>query len=203
MGNKRWKKLYSIRKIANKAWSVFKRDGWVGVWGKVIFLKPRVTRHMWFLSVFERNDYAEWVRRYDTLTDERRVELHASVKTLPVKPLISVVMPVYKTRPEWLIQAIESVRKQIYPHWELCIADDASTDNPSSIISKYTGDRIKYIKLDKNMGYSHAKNIGIKASISEILVMLDADDMLTKNSLSSRYDKIIEGSEVEVWGREI
>ncbi len=43
-------------------------------------------------------------------------------------PLISILMPVYNPSPSVLESAIQSVRAQIYPHWELCIADDASTN---------------------------------------------------------------------------
>ena len=44
------------------------------------------------------------------------------------RPLVSVVTPVYDTDPEWLGRAVESVRRQTYPHWQLCLADDGSTD---------------------------------------------------------------------------
>ena len=47
---------------------------------------------------------------------------------MPRQPLISVLMPVYNPAPDWLRQAIGSVEQQIYPQWELCIADDCSTD---------------------------------------------------------------------------
>ncbi|MCF8233842.1 MAG: glycosyltransferase [Bacteroidales bacterium] len=44
------------------------------------------------------------------------------------KPLISILMPVYNLELPWLKNAFASVEKQIYSNWELCIADDASTD---------------------------------------------------------------------------
>ena len=75
----------------------------------------------------------------------------------------------------------------------MIIVDDASVDNPYKVISRYESDRVIYVPLEKNMGYSHAKNVGIKKSRSEILVMLDADDMLMKRGISVRYEKIMEG----------
>lgn len=76
----------------------------------------------------------------------------------------------------------------------MVIVDDASTDNPEKVISKFSNDsRIKYIRLEENGGYSKAKNIGIKASSSDTIVMLDADDMLTTNSLELRYNKMQKG----------
>src|SRR4051812_14692723 len=62
--------------------------------------------------------YAEWVRRYDTLSPADRDKIRAHVSRLNSTPLISVIMPVYET-PEWALRgAIESIRRQLYPHWE-------------------------------------------------------------------------------------
>lgn len=109
-------------------------------------------------------------------------------------PKVSVITTLYNYR-AYIGDCLKSFCKQDFKDSEIIIVDDASTDNPYSIIQKYMDDcdNIKYIKLNKNMGYSHAKNVGIKASNSEILVMLDADDMLTKNGISIRYKKIQEG----------
>jgi len=107
-------------------------------------------------------------------------------------PKVSVITTLYNYR-NYIKDNIESFLKQDFEDSELIIVDDASTDNPYKIISKYKSDRVKYMRLDKNEGYSHAKNVGIKSCNSDILVMLDADDMLTKNGISVRYNKIMEG----------
>jgi len=105
---------------------------------------------------------------------------------------VSVITTLYNYR-NYIKDCIKSFFKQNFEDSEMVIIDDASTDNPYKTIKKYEGDRLKYICLDKNQGYSYAKNIGIKNCNSEILVMLDADDMLTKDGISVRYKKIIEG----------
>ena len=76
----------------------------------------------------ERRAYQRWIAAYDQL-DERDVRALSSLLQ-PSGPWsrISVVMPVFNTPRAFLVEAIDSVRRQIYPHWELCIADDASTD---------------------------------------------------------------------------
>ena len=51
------------------------------------------------------------------------------LQELPYQPTISILVPVYNTRPAFLEAALRSVLAQVYPHWELCIADDASTDS--------------------------------------------------------------------------
>ncbi len=105
---------------------------------------------------------------------------------------VSVITTLYNYK-DYIIECIESFLSQNFNKAEMIIIDDASTDNPYKNIKKYISGRIKYIKLDRNKGYSYAKNIGIKYSSSEILVMIDADDMLTKNGISIRYKKIKEG----------
>lgn len=98
---------------------------------------------------------------------------------------------------------INSVLHQDYPDWELIIVDDASTDNPWSVlkpyISKYSN--IKYFKHDVNKGYSAAKNTGIINSSGDYLAMLDADDMLTENSLSSRAKILMSSDKLWVHGQ--
>lgn len=105
---------------------------------------------------------------------------------------ISVVTTLYNYR-SYIVDAIQSFLKQSFTDSEMIIVDDASTDYPIEVIKPFISNRVKYIKLESNRGYSYAKNVGIAMSQSELLVMLDADDMLTDSSLKSRYDKIMEG----------
>ena len=134
----------------------------------------------------DRNDYTEWVRRYDTLTDADRQRMRDVQGAFAVQPLISVVMPTYNPKPEWLIEAIESVRGQIYPHWELCIADDAST-NPAirPILERYAAQdgRIKVVFRPKNGHISAASNSALEVATGEWIVLLDHDDLLSENAL--------------------
>jgi len=105
---------------------------------------------------------------------------------------VSVITTLYNYR-KYIHKTIKSFLKQDFNDSEMIIVDDASTDNPYKIIKKYESDRVVYVPLDKNMGYSHAKNVGIKKARSEILVMLDADDMLMQRGIVTRYDKIMNG----------
>ena len=102
-------------------------------------------------------------------------------------PLISVVVPLYNYR-KYIGYCIESILNQTYKYFELIIVDDCSTDNSYSIAKKFEkkDSRIKVIKTNKNYGYSKAKNEGIIRSRGEYIVTLDADDMMTKNSLEIR-----------------
>jgi O-antigen biosynthesis protein len=77
---------------------------------------------------FDRNDYSAWLERYGERLAPSQADHAVLAAWLPEAPLISVVMPVYDPPPQLLREAIASVQRQIYPKWELCIADDASTD---------------------------------------------------------------------------
>ena len=105
---------------------------------------------------------------------------------------VSVITTLYNYK-DYIVDCIKSFLSQDFKDSEMIIVDDNSTDNPYKNIKKYISTRVKYIKLDKNMGYSHAKNVGIKESASDLLVMLDADDITTENGISLRYNKIQEG----------
>jgi hypothetical protein len=71
--------------------------------------------------------YDIWVKNFDTLSQADRDKIRTHISGFERKPPISVIMPVYET-PEWALrEAIDSIRRQLYPYWELCIADDAST----------------------------------------------------------------------------
>ncbi|MGB3191654.1 MAG: glycosyltransferase, partial [Limnoraphis sp.] len=76
-----------------------------------------------------------------------------AVESFRDKPLISVIMPVYNTSERFLREAIQSVIDQVYPNWELCIADDASTRSSiQPILEEYQAkdSRIKVVFRTQN-----------------------------------------------------
>ena len=130
--------------------------------------------------------YPYWVREFDTLTDEARSALHIRSSTFVHKPLVSVLMPVYNPNPIWLAQAIESVRAQIYPKWELCIADDASPDTAiRPLLERYAkaDERIKVVFREENGHISAASNTALALVQGEWVALLDHDDLLPEHAL--------------------
>lgn len=100
--------------------------------------------------------------------------------------LVSIVVTLYNYR-HYIRDLIESVLNQTHTNWELIIVDDGSTDKPMKVIEPYLENkRIRYIRRKVNQGYSSAKNLGIIKAKGEYIVMIDADDMLTKSSLEIR-----------------
>jgi len=125
--------------------------------------------------------YQEWIRRFDTLSYEAILEIREKINRMAEKPTISVVMPVYNPPPELFDQAIQSVLAQVYPYWELCIADDASTDpRIPALIHDYTqkDTRIRAILRKENGHISAASNSALELATNEFMALLDHDDVL-------------------------
>ncbi len=93
-------------------------------------------------------------------------------------PLISVVTPVYNAA-LFLEESIQSVLNQTYPHWELILVDDCSTDASFEIANAYSkkDSRIKSFQLPQNQGAGVSRNFGIKEASGNFIAFLDADDL--------------------------
>lgn len=109
-----------------------------------------------------------------------------AVESFRYKPLISVIMPVYNTPEQFLREAIQSVIDQVYPYWELCIADDASTRSSiQAILEEYQAkdSRIKVVFRTQNGHISEASNSALELATGEFIALLDHDDVLTPDAL--------------------
>jgi glycosyltransferase involved in cell wall biosynthesis len=176
-----------VQRMVRKALNLYRREGLPGIKRGFIALASQGYPNAGSGSGgFDRNDYSEWVRRFDTINDEGRNIIRSKIDTLDRKPLISVLMPTYNSNPDWLRQAIESVRQQIYPHWELCIADDASTDKAiRPILEDYAAldPRIKVVFREQNGHISAASNSALELVTGEWVALLDHDDLLAEHAL--------------------
>jgi GT2 family glycosyltransferase len=128
--------------------------------------------------------YRDWVARHDTLRDADRAAIAARVAALPDRR-ISVVMPVFNPREQWLREAIDSVRAQLYPNWELCIADDASTaPHVGRVLAEVADDpRVKIIRRAENGHISEATNSALALATGEFVALMDHDDLLPEHAL--------------------
>lgn len=106
-------------------------------------------------------------------------------------PLISLIIPVYKTE-TWLLECLESVRNQLLEDWEAIIVNDASPDNSADIARTFCDQdtRFKLIDLKENVGLGGARNAGCAVAQGQYLYFLDSDDLLPQHILSSMYKEI-------------
>lgn len=172
-----------------RAWRMFRKAGWRGIQWE---LGRRVTGF---------NDYARWVRDHDTLTPATRDRLAQRVAAMADRPLISVLMPSYNPNPVWLREAIESVRGQIYPNWELCIADDASPSaEVRTILQSYADSdpRIKVVLRPKNGHISAASNSALELVAGAWIALMDHDDLLPADALFWVADCIASHPDVQL-----
>lgn len=131
--------------------------------------------------------YRRWVELYDTVDDDARALLAARLGSLSRLPRISVIMPTYNPPVDMLRSAIESVRTQIYPEWELCIADDCSTDPAVlQVLEEYAADdpRVRLIRREENGHISAASNSALSLVTGEWVALLDHDDVLAEHALA-------------------
>jgi GT2 family glycosyltransferase len=136
----------------------------------------------WRLS----RNYRAWIARYDTIGEDDCRVIARAIAGLADPPLISVVMPVYETPEAYLRAAIDSVRRQLYPHWQLCIADDASTaPHVRAVLEHYreTDQRIEICYRRENGHISAASNSALALAKGEFVALLDHDDLLPEHAL--------------------
>lgn len=129
--------------------------------------------------------YDRWQKQHEPRPSDyqRMAEL---VKIFPYKPLISIIVPTYNTPKEFLQAAIDSVITQVYPYWELCIADDASTEPyVREILEAYAAQdqRIKVVFREENGHISQSSNSAIELATGEFIALLDHDDLLRPEAL--------------------
>jgi glycosyltransferase involved in cell wall biosynthesis len=129
--------------------------------------------------------YDKWIKTH-RLRSADKAAIAGHIDSFAARPLISVLMPVYNPSAGGLQQAIESVRAQLYPHWELCIADDASTaPHVRDVLERFrkSDPRIKVCYREVNGHISAASNSALAMAQGEFVALLDHDDMLSDQAL--------------------
>lgn len=134
----------------------------------------------------KRNDYSKWISKYDSPSYLTNEKIRLRIAGMKSPPLISILMPTYNSNIEWLKESIWSVINQLYPYWELCIADDASTNKEVlRVLEEFMkcDPRIKIAYRKSNGHISEASNSALKLSTASWIALLDHDDLLTKDAL--------------------
>ena len=127
-----------------------------------------------------------WQDYQQRLNEDVLPVLRAEVAAMAQPVTISILVPTYNTDPAMLTAMVESVRSQIYPHWELCIADDASPKpHVRQMLQELAAQepRIKLHLGEANRGVSHATNQALALASSPFVVLLDHDDLLQPQAI--------------------
>lgn len=99
-------------------------------------------------------------------------------------PTFSVVIPTYN-RGALIEATLESVLTQTYPHYEVVVVDDCSTDNTDEVIAPYVqSGKVRYIRNECNSERAHSRNVGLDAAIGDFATLLDSDDFMYPTNLA-------------------
>ncbi|MFL6537450.1 MAG: glycosyltransferase [Chthoniobacterales bacterium] len=134
----------------------------------------------------EIGNYPAWIRQYDTISRAARKWICRDIERFSAFPTFSILMPVYNPDIRFLRRAIESVRAQLYPKWQLCLVDDASTDARvwREIAHRAKRDpRIISRRHDSNQHISATSNDALALATGEFVALLDQDDELAESAL--------------------
>ena len=184
-----------IKKILRKIYTIFKLlyRAIRLLWRKHHFLVPPKMWAYYFRKLKERIEWEESnINCYDPFKIDEynewiaKCELHDEPKKLEYNPKISIIVPVYNAPIKYLEECIESVINQSYSNWELCIADDKSTDpEVKETLEKYKkiDKRIKVVYRKENGNISKATNSAIDISTGDFIALLDNDDVITRDAL--------------------
>ncbi len=130
--------------------------------------------------------YQRWIRQCEARREPGAEAVQRFVASLDQAPVISVVMPVFEPRPEWLRAAIDSVLVQSYPHWQLCIADDASGSVAIREILEGYAEREPRIRVtfrECNGHIAAASNTALALAQGDWIGFIDHDDLLQPHAL--------------------
>lgn len=126
------------------------------------------------LKIFHKRKYEIWIKEI-----EGRNEINI-LSDFKKKPKISIILATYNSDLTYLEECIESILKQKYSNWELCIADDASTDvEVKKVLQAYSEreEKVKIIFREKNGHISAATNTALSLASGEYITMVDHDDI--------------------------
>jgi len=181
--------------LIKKAWVIFRREGWRSA-------LYRTQKHLIKKTPTNSHDYELVFKNECSQHPERWPDLVAQQASWSLKPLISVIMPVYNPPVDLLIEAVSSVQSQIYSNWEICIADDAST-NPlvwSTLESLAAQDnRIKIIRHLQNGHISKASNSALSLAGGDFFALMDNDDIISPDAFHWVVDALNRHPEANIF----
>lgn len=147
----------------------------------------------------EIDPYIDWAK-HAWPDAEQVARMRRTLSDMSYHPTISIVVPVYNTDTVFLKECIESVIGQAYTNWELCLVDDASTDERvRKVITAYAERdsriRTKFLKTNKHI--AGATNVAIKMSSGEFVALFDHDDILWPNALYEVVKALNDNREID------
>jgi O-antigen biosynthesis protein len=142
--------------------------------------------------------FHKWLQRKARTTGEA-LALVRDYMAREASGRLSIIMPVYNTRPDWLREAITSVLDQWYDDWELiCVNDCSPGAHVREILDEFAArdNRIRAFHLDSNVGIAAATNRGIAAATGDLIGFMDHDDYLEPDAVFRMLEAAKSGAEL-------
>jgi GT2 family glycosyltransferase len=144
-------------------------------------------------TFFKDRLYSEWINSYEKNTIDNTCDNIVS------GTLFSIIVPVFNTNVRYLNEMFESVLKQTYCHWELCIADGNSNQEVRSLLLSWKDKepRVLITLLDRNLGIAENSNVALTLATGDFVVFLDHDDVLAPHALCELAKAVAQYPEVD------
>lgn len=149
-------------------------------------------------KIRNQSSYPSWLERNEHFDFE---QINAEIAGFHYQPKISIAMPVYNVEEKWLRRCIDSILIQAYSNWELCMADDASTDpKVRELLTEYSNsdERIKVVFRPENGHISEATNSALTLATGEFVALLDNDDELSRIAFYEVVKALNENPELDL-----
>ena len=144
----------------------------------------------------DSDPYDFWIKANEPSYEELKQQ-EIDSEAFPIKPKISIVVPLYNTNTKFFRELLFTLHFQTYKNWELCLAD-GSSERLSEIELMCSKDpRIKYSFIGENKGISGNTNEALKLATGDYIGLLDHDDLLPLNCLYEVVKAINENPEIE------
>lgn len=166
------KGIQKLKKNGFKAYVYYQQFG----------LKQTAERMLVKLTKQDSITYKNWLRIHQP--NEKALEEQRK-KHFAYEPKISIVVPLYKTPEKYLAEMIDSVKKQTYSNWELCLSDGSGKNSPIiEKLKKYEKEdsRIRVVYTGKQMHISENTNEALKIATGDFIAFGDHDDLLAPNA---------------------
>lgn len=148
------------------------------------------------LKHIDGNDYDQWQKMHKLSAKQLNMQKNTEFE---YRPLMSIIVPVYRPKPEHLKKMIESVREQTYSNWELCLADGSGDGySMEMVVRAFNDSRIKYKFLESNQGISGNTNEALNMTTGDYIVLGDHDDTYTPDALYESVKAINENRDIEL-----
>jgi GT2 family glycosyltransferase len=129
------------------------------------------------------DEYWRWIQKFEPSEEELTLQ-KVRWREFSRKPLVSVIVPVWKPVEHILRSMISSVLAQTYANWELCLADGGSDQSIKTVLEEYESDSRVHIRhLTRNLGISGNSNAALELADGEFIALMDQDDLLSPSAL--------------------